>query len=62
MDNTWVLFAEYTADLSGGSSLSFRVDNQYRSEVAPPANRTTVQRTSMAQAWRSSAPRSTTSV
>ena len=42
MDNTWVLFAEYTADLSGGSMLSFRVDNQYRSEVAPPSNRTTV--------------------
>ena len=41
MDNTWVLFAEYNADLSGGSMLSFRVDNQYRSEVAPPANRTT---------------------
>jgi iron complex outermembrane receptor protein len=41
MDSTWVLFAEYTADLSGGSALSFRVDNQYRSEVAPPANRTT---------------------
>lgn len=42
MDNTWVVFAEYTADLSGGSLLSFRIDNQYRSEVAPPANRTTV--------------------
>lgn len=40
MDNTWVLFAEYTADLSGGSTLSVRVDNQHRSEVAPPANRT----------------------
>lgn len=42
MDNTWVLFAEYTADLSGGSMLSFRVDNQHRSEIAPPANYTTV--------------------
>jgi iron complex outermembrane receptor protein len=41
MENTWVLFAEYTADFSGGSMLSFRVDNQYRGEVAPPANRTT---------------------
>ena len=42
MDNTWVLFAEYNANFSGGSALSFRIDNQYRSEVAPPANRTTV--------------------
>jgi len=33
MSNTWVLFAEYTANLSGGSSLSFRVDNQSRSEI-----------------------------
>lgn len=39
MDNTWVLFAEYTANLGGGSMLSFRIDNQYRSEVeAPPQN------------------------
>ena len=39
MDNTWVLFAEYTANLGGGSGLAFRVDNQYRSEVeAPPQN------------------------
>ncbi len=42
MENTWVLYAEYTLDLSGGSMLSFRVDNQYRGEVAPAANRTTV--------------------
>ena len=41
MDNTWVVFAEYNLGLSGGSQLSFRVDNQHRSEVAPPANRTT---------------------
>ena len=33
MSNTWVLFAEYTANLSGGSTLGFRVDNQYRGEV-----------------------------
>jgi hypothetical protein len=39
MSNTWVLFAEYTANLGGGSSLAFRVDNQYRSEIeAPPQN------------------------
>jgi iron complex outermembrane receptor protein len=42
MDSTWVLFAEYNANFSGGSALSFRIDNQYRSTVAPPANRTTV--------------------
>ncbi len=42
MEETWVLFAEYTADLSGGSMLSFRVDNQYRGEVAPPSNRLSV--------------------
>jgi len=33
MSSTWVLFAEYTANLSGGSTLGIRVDNQYRSEV-----------------------------
>jgi len=42
MENTWVLFAEYNANLPGDSMLSFRIDNQYRSEVAPAANRTTV--------------------
>ncbi len=41
MDNTWVLFAEYTADLSGGSMLAFRIDNQYRSEIAPPPSQST---------------------
>jgi iron complex outermembrane receptor protein len=41
MENTWVIFAEYNANLSGDSMLSFRIDNQYRGEIAPPANRTT---------------------
>jgi hypothetical protein len=39
MSNTWVLFAEYTSNLSSGASLSFRIDNQYRSEIEAPPER-----------------------
>lgn len=37
MDNTWVLYAEHTTNLNNGGTITLRVDNQHRSEIAPAA-------------------------
>ncbi len=39
LSNTFVLFGEYTFDMSGGASLQIRADIQHRSTVEPPAVR-----------------------
>jgi hypothetical protein len=39
LSDTFVLFGEYTFDMSGGSSVQLRADMQYRSSVEPPAVR-----------------------
>jgi iron complex outermembrane receptor protein len=39
LSETYVLFGEYTFDMSGGSSLRVRADIQHRSTVEPPAVR-----------------------
>ena len=39
LSDTYVLFGEYTIDMSGGSTLQLRADWQHRSTVEPPAVR-----------------------
>jgi iron complex outermembrane receptor protein len=39
LSDTFVLYGEYTYEMSGGSSLQFRADVQHRSTVEPPAVR-----------------------
>jgi iron complex outermembrane receptor protein len=39
LSNTYVLFGEYTKNMSNGSSIQFRADIQHRSTIEPPAVR-----------------------
>jgi iron complex outermembrane receptor protein len=43
LSDTYVLYGEYTFDMSGGSAIQLRADIQHRSKVYPPAVRFSVE-------------------